>query len=51
MAKPTDEEILIRAYEIWEKNGKPDDREDEFYNQAQKELGDSSVETAETFLE
>jgi hypothetical protein len=53
MASPTDKEISNRAYEIWEQNGKPDGREDEFWKQAQKELsqGVTSDEKSETFLE
>jgi hypothetical protein len=31
MAEPRDEQILNRAYQIWEQNGKPDGREDEFW--------------------
>jgi hypothetical protein len=34
MGKPTPEQILNRAHELWEQNGKPDGREDEFYFQA-----------------
>jgi hypothetical protein len=35
---PTAQEILERAYEIWEENNRPEGREDEFWNQAVKEL-------------
>jgi hypothetical protein len=38
MSEPRDEQILNRAYKIWEANGKPDGREDEFYHQAEREL-------------
>ncbi len=38
MAELRDEEILSRAYEIWERNGKPEGREDEFWQLAQQEL-------------
>ena len=38
MGKPTPEQILNRAHELWEQNGKPDGREDEFYFQAEREL-------------
>jgi len=31
MAEPRDEQILNRAYQIGEQNGKPDGREDEFW--------------------
>jgi hypothetical protein len=48
---PTERQILQRAYEIWEENNKPEGREDEFWNQAVKELteaeerGDPAGET------
>ena len=38
MGKPTPEQSLNRAHELWEQNGKPDGREDEFYFQAEREL-------------
>jgi hypothetical protein len=31
MSTPTKEQIIHRAYEIWEKNNKPDGRDKEFY--------------------
>jgi hypothetical protein len=34
----TKEQIIHRAYELWEQAGKPDGRDDEFYHQAEKEL-------------
>ena len=37
MANPTRAQILARAYAIWEKNDKPEGREDEFWHQAEKE--------------
>jgi len=37
-AEPRDEQILNRAYKIWEDNGKPGGREDEFWQRAQEEL-------------
>jgi hypothetical protein len=53
MTKPTQEEIIHRAYELWEQAGKPDSRDEEFYHQAEKELGQgtTSDEKSETFLE
>jgi hypothetical protein len=53
MAKPTKEQITLRAYEIWEKNGKPSGKDQEFYEQAEKELnaGVTEDEKSETFLE
>jgi hypothetical protein len=40
MAEPTQEQIIHRAYELWEQAGKPDGRDQEFYHQAEKELND-----------
>jgi Protein of unknown function (DUF2934) len=41
MAQPTEEQIRKRAFELWEQAGKPEGREDEFWNQAQRELQDA----------
>ncbi|MET4208187.1 hypothetical protein ABIB95_002999 [Bradyrhizobium sp. LA2.1] len=38
MAHPTEEQIRKRAFELWEQAGKPEGREDEFWDQAQREL-------------
>ena len=38
MAKPTDKEISARAYRLWEQNGRPEGREDEFWRLAEQEL-------------
>ncbi len=38
MAQPTEKEIKKRAYELWERNGKPEGREDEFWQLAEQEL-------------
>jgi hypothetical protein len=38
MAEPTEKEINNRAYEIWERNGRPEGRDEEFWNQALQEL-------------
>ena len=53
MSKPTEEQIRVRAHELWEKAGKPEGREDEFWRQAEKELaqGATSDEKSTTFLE
>jgi hypothetical protein len=53
MANPTQEQIIHRAYELWEHAGKPDHRDQEFYHQAEKELGEGATpdEKSETFLE
>jgi hypothetical protein len=56
MAKPTQEEVIHRAYELWEQAGKPEGRDQEFYHQAERELAVSEPEVAadekqKTFLE
>jgi hypothetical protein len=33
-----EERIKRRAYELWENAGKPDDREDEFWMKAEREI-------------
>jgi DUF2934 family protein len=38
MPTPTKEQIIHRAYEIWEKNDKPEGRDQEFYHQTEQEL-------------
>ena len=38
MTEPRDEQILNRAYKIWEQHGRPEGREDEFWHLAQQEL-------------
>jgi hypothetical protein len=38
MAKPTKEQITLRAYQIWEENNKPEGRDEEFYRQAERQL-------------
>jgi hypothetical protein len=38
MAKPTDEQIRARAHELWEKAGRPEGRQDEFWHLAEQEL-------------
>ena len=34
MEKPTEEQIIHRAYELWEQNGKPEGRDDEIPDRA-----------------
>ncbi|GAA0003600.1 DUF2934 domain-containing protein [Bradyrhizobium diazoefficiens] len=41
MAHPTEEQIRKRAFELWEQAGKPEGRENEFWQQAQRELRDA----------
>jgi hypothetical protein len=36
--KPTEEQIRIRAHELWEQAGKPEDRDDEFWLLAETDL-------------
>jgi hypothetical protein len=38
MPEPTKKEIEARAYQLWEKAGQPEGREDEFWQLAQQEL-------------
>jgi hypothetical protein len=38
MAYPTDEQIRERAYQLWEKLGKPEGREEEFWHLAEQDL-------------
>lgn len=38
MESPTKEQIIHRAYELWEKADKPEGRDQEFYHQAELEL-------------
>jgi len=38
MAYPTDDQIRVRAHQLWEQAGKPEGREDEFWHQAEREL-------------
>ena len=52
MGEPTREQIIHRAYELWEQNDKPEGRDDEFYHQAERELRDSesSKESADDII-
>jgi hypothetical protein len=36
MAKPAEEQIRVRAHELWQQAGKPEGRDDEFWRQAEK---------------
>ncbi|GGI33627.1 MULTISPECIES: DUF2934 domain-containing protein [Bradyrhizobium] len=38
MAFPTEEQIKNKAHELWEKAGRPEGRELEFWHQAEREL-------------
>jgi DNA invertase Pin-like site-specific DNA recombinase len=45
MEEPTKEQIIHRAYELWEQAGKPDGRDEEFYHQAEQELRNADKDT------
>ena len=46
------EQVRKRAYELWEQDGKPDNRHDEFWHQAQAEITSSGKdEPVETLRE
>jgi Protein of unknown function (DUF2934) len=56
MAKPTQEQVIHRAYQLWERAEKPEGRDQEFYHQAEQELTAPEPEVAadekqKTFLE
>jgi hypothetical protein len=38
MDRPTEIEIIRRAYELWQQAGEPKDRDQDFYHQAEQEL-------------
>ena len=38
LAKPDEEHIRVRAREIWDENGRPSGRDEEFWYQAEHEL-------------
>lgn len=38
MQKPTDDQIRQRAQEIWERNQRPEGRDEEFWYEAEREL-------------
>jgi hypothetical protein len=38
MPEPTEPEIRQRAHQIWERHGKPEGREEEFWRLAEQEL-------------
>jgi hypothetical protein len=38
LAYPTDEQIRERAYQLWEKLGKPEGRADDFWHMAEQDL-------------
>ena len=38
MDKPSEKEIAARAYKLWEQNGRPEGRDEEFWRLAEQEL-------------
>jgi hypothetical protein len=38
MPEPTEQDIKARAYQIWERHGRPENREDDFWQLAEQEL-------------
>ena len=48
MGEPTEKEILERAYQLWERAGRPENREDEFWHAAQQQLRNEAVRTPDT---
>jgi hypothetical protein len=47
MVKPDEEKIRERAREIWEENGRPAGRDEEFWFQAERELKEAEKEIPE----
>jgi hypothetical protein len=43
MEKPTEEQIRNRALDLWELAGKPEDRDEEFWQEAEKQLNEGLV--------
>jgi Protein of unknown function (DUF2934) len=54
MADPAEDQIRIRAHQLWEAAGSPEGREDEFWHEAERELKDGTTdnpdENSSTFL-
>jgi Protein of unknown function (DUF2934) len=42
MENPSEKQVVRRAYELGEKTGKPDGRDEEFYHLAEQELRDAN---------
>ncbi len=55
MANPNDEQIRVRAHQLWEAAGRPEGREQDFWYQAEQELkadpANNPDEKSGTFLE
>ena len=49
MSQPSEDEVVIRAYELWEKNGRPEGLTSDFLALAAEELrNEDPVDTSET---
>ena len=48
--KPTEEQIRIRAHELWEQAGKPEDRDEEFWLLAEKDLRERPEHSVSTIV-
>ena len=46
MPDPTEQEIMERAFHIWERSGKREGRENKFWYQAERELRNSEADNA-----
>jgi hypothetical protein len=44
MAHPTDKQILERAYQLWEKAGHPDGKEEHFWLEAERQLNQERIQ-------
>ena len=55
MVGRTEEQIRVRAHQLWEAAGSPEGREDEFWHEAERELKHGATgnpdENSSTFLE
>jgi hypothetical protein len=40
MNEPKEEQMRLRAYKLWERHGRPEGRQDEFWLRAEQELRD-----------
>ena len=47
MSQPSDEDIRVRAHQLWQQAGSPEDREVEFWYQAEHELKHPHAKTGD----
>ncbi|WP_456748952.1 DUF2934 domain-containing protein [Bradyrhizobium sp. USDA 4470] len=47
MTIPTDEEIPVKAYQLWKQAGEPEGQAESFWHKAEEELGRESTELGE----